>query len=317
MGMRKPRLFAAILAGALAGVCVSAEQAGTRSSAAKTPAGPATDCDRRCLLRMLTAYTEALTANDASRLPAASNVRVTSNGTVTALGHGELWGTPRRISYRQTFVDPVSTAAVFFGVVTNTVNAVGRTEGPHWWFYVVRLKIGGQKLTEVEEISYEKPTGGFGGDATALPPPDRIFETILPESERVSRDQLFDIANEYFDVVSHRVDYRSGPWHPACQRVELGLTTAGTQELPGSCGGGFRTLSPDWNVSNRRFYVADEARGVVVAAGYFKPPLGWRDNSGTVIFEAFKVESGLIRQILAFFRGTGQLHSGWGDGPGS
>ena len=70
-------------------------------------------------------------------------------------------------------------------------------------------------------------------------------------------------------------------------------------------------------MTNRRFFVADQARGVVVAAGFFKPPLGWRDNSGAVIFEAFKVESGLIRQIQAFFRGTGQLHSGWGEGPGS
>ena len=36
-----------------------------------------------------------------------------------------------------------------------------------------------------------------------------------------------------------------------------------------------------------------------------------------VVFEAFKVQDGMIRHIEAFFRANGQLHSGWGEGPGS
>jgi len=75
-------------------------------------------CDRRCLLQVLFEYTEALTDNNVSRLAVSSGLRVTNNGSVTTLGKGDVWGPARRLPYRQTFVDPVTGAAVFYGVVT-------------------------------------------------------------------------------------------------------------------------------------------------------------------------------------------------------
>ena len=58
-----------------------------------------------------------------ARLAVAPTVRVTSNGAVVDLGKGQAWGPARRLSYRQTFVDPVTGAAVFYGVVTNVIRA--------------------------------------------------------------------------------------------------------------------------------------------------------------------------------------------------
>ena len=75
-------------------------------------------CDRRCLLRTLTTYTEALTDDDLSRLPLAAGVRATSNGVVAPLGKSAPWGPGRRLPYRQAFVDPVTGAAVFYGILT-------------------------------------------------------------------------------------------------------------------------------------------------------------------------------------------------------
>ncbi len=265
-------------------------------------------CDRRCLLRFLTDYTEALTDNDASRLTVTPNVRVTSNGVVTTLGKGEMWGPGRRLPYRQALVDPLSGAAVFYGVVDN---------GGQDAFYIVRLKIEQRKITEVEEVSYAKPAGGFGADPASLTLPDRIFDTVLPPDERVSRQQLFDIANQYFDAVSHKIDYHLVPWHPECQRVELGTFTVNAPRTAGSCGGEFQKADVKWNVRNRRFYIADVDRGVVMAIGNFMTPPEYPKNNGSVVFETFKVQDGLIRQIHAFFRGNGQLHSGWGEGAGS
>ena len=146
--------------------------------------------------------------------------------------------------------------------------------------------------------------------------PDRIFDAWLPQPERVSRQQLFDIANKYFDAVSHRIDYHDVPWHPECQRIELGVFTVNSERSPGSCGGEFQTPSVRWNVENRRFYIADVERGVVFAIGNFMTPPEYPNNNGSVVFEVFKVQDGLIRQIHAFFRGNGQAASGWGDGPG-
>ena len=276
-------------------------------------------CDRRCLLRTLTTYTEALTDSDLSRLPLATGVRATSNGVMTQLGKSAPWGVGRRLPYRQTFVDPVTGAAVFYGILTTATRP-----GPdaaatpaRWWFYVARLKVQGRRITEVEEIAYEKPAGGFGADPAGLTLPDRIYDTVLPVAERSSRAELFRIANAYFDAVSHRVDYHDAPWHPECQRVELGTFTVNAPGTAGSCGGEFEVPRMKWNVENRRFYIADVERGVVLAVGNFTTPPEYPNNNGSVVMEVFKVQDGLIRHISAFFKGNGQLHSGWGQGPGS
>ena len=278
-------------------------------------------CDRRCLLATLTAYTEALTDNDLSRLPLASGVRATSNGALSPLGKGEVWGPSRRLPYRQAFVDPITGAAVFYGVVTTSTRPPGpdapAAAPPRWWFYVARLKVEGRKITEVEEIAYERPPGGFGADASTLTLPDRIYDTVLPPAERSSRAQLFAIANLYFDAVSHKVDYHTVPWHPECQRVEIGVFTVNGPASAGSCGGEFEVPSMKWNVVGRRFYIADVERGVVLAAGNFTTPPEYPHNNGSVVLEVFKVQDGMIRHISAFLRGNGQAHSGWGTGPGS
>jgi len=279
-----------------------------------SPAGFA--CDRRCLMQFLTEYTEALTDNDVSRLAVSANVKVTSNGTAVALGKGEVWGAGRRVPYRQAFVDPVTGAAVFYGVVTSSGTRAAEAV-PHWCFYVVRLKIENSKISEIEEISYEKPAGGFGAAPASLHLPDRVFDTLLPASERSSREQLLEIANKYFDAVSHKLDYRQTPWHPECQRVELGVFTVNADRMSGSCGGEFQNPSTKWNVSNRRFYITDVERGVVLAVANFMTPPEYPKNNGSVVVEVFKIQDGLIRFIHAFFRGNGQLHSGWGQGPGS
>jgi hypothetical protein len=293
--------------------------AGTANAAAATKP----DCNRRCLLQILTQYTEALADNAPSEAPTADNVRVTANGMVVKLGQGQAWGEPRRLPFREAFVDPVSGAAFFYGIVTSPLprpapgEAAPAPPPQRWWFYVVRLKVAARKITEVEEIAYEKPPGGFGADPASVTTPDRIFDATLPAAERSTRAELFAIADTYFDAVSRKIEYRKAPWHPECTRVELGTFTVNAPRTAGSCGGEFQLPSMKWNVVNRRFYLADPARGVVIAVGNFTTPPEYPRNNGSVVMEIFKVQDGLIRHIEAFFKGDGQLHSGWGEGPGS
>ncbi len=288
-------------------VADAAATSGTpRASALGTAA-----CDRRCLLEILTTYTEALVDNDTSRLQVSPDMRVTGNGVVMQLGKGEVWGATRRIAFRHALVDPVSGAAVFYGVLTNAPTR----DQEKWWFYTVRLQVEKHQIREVEEISYDGMLGGT--PASSLHLPERLFDTEIPVDERSSRDELFAIANKYFDVVSRVVDYHDVPWHPECQRIELGTFTVNSSLSAGSCGGEFKNPKTKWIVKNRRFYIADVERGLVFAVGNFTTPPEYPDNNGSVVFELFKVQDGLIRQIQAFFRGNGQLHSGWGEGPGS
>jgi hypothetical protein len=274
-------------------------------------AAAAPDCNRKCLFEFLTAYTEALADNDTSRLAVAASIRVTGNGVEKKLGQGGAWGQVRRIPYRHALVDPVTGAAVFYGVLTNNPTR----DASKWWFYAVRLKVEKRQITEVEEVFYDGMLGNTPASALVLP--ERVFDSVLPVAERSTREQLFAIADKYFSVVSGEVNYHDVPWHPECQRVELGVFTVNSTLNSGSCGGEFKDPKVLWYVRNRRYYIADEERGVVFAIGNFTTPPQYPTNNGSVVFEVFKVQDGLIRHITAFFSGNGQLHSGWGTGPGS
>ena len=313
MNIREAAVAAAIL---LAPAAALAQTTDKKPPAPKASAA----CDRRCLLHTLTEYTEAIGDNDTSRLKLSPRLKATYNGSEGQLGKGDIWAANRRLPYRQVFVDPVTGAAVFYGIVTEAVQRPAPGAAPQaaapakrWWFYVARLKVAGGQITEVEEIAYEKPAGGFGAEPSSLTLADRIFDTVLPTAERSTRQQLFHIADQYFSAVSHQVDYHDVPWHPECQRVEIGTFTVNAPGTSGSCGGEFKTRSVWWNVINRRFYIADPERGVVLAVGNFTAPPEYPKNNPSVVMEVFKVQDGMIRHISAFFRGNGQPHSGWGD----
>jgi hypothetical protein len=276
-----------------------------------SPAGArGPDCSRRCLLENLTTYTDAVIGNDISHIRAAKDVRVTSNGAVVPLGKGQVWGQVQRMPYRHALVDPTTGSAMFLGTVTNTPTR----EAERWWFYVLRLKVARNEITEVEEIAYEGTLRGT--PAADLKLSDRIFDTVLPEDERISRAELLATANKYFDVVSGVLNYRDAPWHPECHRVELGVFTVNSLLNPGSCGGEFQNPRVKWIVKNRRFYVTDVERGVVAAVANFTSPPEYPENNASVVFEVFKVQDGLIRHIEAMFRGnSSQQQSGWPDLP--
>jgi hypothetical protein len=279
----------------------------------------AASCERRCLLEQLRDYAEALTDNKPAAVPVAPGVRVTANGSVVQVGGGEVWGPGRRLPYRQAFVDPSTGAGVLYAVITTDRQSATagepQTAEPKWWFYVVRLKVEQHRISEIEEVSYDGMA--LGTSPASLTLPDRIFDAVLPPEERSSRAELMRIANAYFDAVSGKVRYQQVPWHPECQRIELGTFTVNSHRSPGSCGGEFENPAVRWNVVNRRIYITDVARGLVLGIANFTTPPELPHNNGSVVFELFKVQDGLIRQIQAFFRGNGQLHSGWGSGPGS
>ncbi|MQA83832.1 MAG: hypothetical protein GEV03_04130 [Streptosporangiales bacterium] len=159
--------------------------AALRPDAGRPGAAPASHrghCDRHCLLAVTTRYTEALIADDPSQAPAARDIRVTSNGDVTTLGDGEVWGVATRLQFRKTFVDPSTGQVVFYGTATNTP-----TDGAKkWFFYTLRLRVVDRLINEVEEISWDEE---FEAPASSLDFPDRIFDSVLPPEERSSRGQ--------------------------------------------------------------------------------------------------------------------------------
>ena len=278
------------------------------ANAAQKPKEP--DCNRRCLLEFLQTYTEGLLDNDTSRIKVAAKLRVTSNGADGQLGKGEVWGLAKRMPYRQAFVDPVTGAAMFMGTVTNAPT----NQGERWWFYMVRLKVVTRQITEVEEISYDGMIRG--NHPSKLVQADRIYDTVLPPSEQVSRAELIATANKYFDVVSGTLNYHDVPWHPECSRLEDAVLTVNQPESSGSCAGEFKNPRIKWIVKNRRIYIADVERGIVMAVSNFTSPPEYPNNNASVAFEVFKIQDGLIRHIEAMFRADSSMKvSTWPDLP--
>lgn len=266
------------------------------------------DCSRRCLLEFLQTYTEGLLDNDTSRIKVSPSLRVTSNGVDVQLGKGEVWGLAKRMPYRQAFVDPVTGAAIFLGTVTNAPTSAAE----RWWFYMVRLKVVAKQVTEIEEISYDGMLRRT--PASKLSQADRIYDAVLPADEQVSRAELIATANQYFDVVSGTLDYHDAPWHPECSRLEDAVLTVNQPESPGSCAGEFENPRIRWIVKNRRIYIADVERGIVVAVANFTSPPEYPNNNASVVFEVFKIQDGLIRHIEAMFRGDSSMKtSTWPD----
>lgn len=288
------------------------------------------NCDRNCLLVNLNNVLNALGDNLPGDVALSPKVKITANGKITTLGGGEVWGPARRIPYRLSFTDPVTGSALFFGVVTNAHEIPAGFlqnlapppppgSGDQWWFYALRIKVVDKAITEVEQISYEAMKGFGDKEIRQMHQADRVWDTVLPESERSTREKMIKAADLYFDGISKRVKPTDVPWHPSCQRVESGMFTTDSNFAPASCGNGMKAPGFHWDVENRRYYIADVEHGVVVnMANFTIPPDAPKGFISGIVMEAFKVENGLLRHIDAYSRiEPNQQHMGWGEGPGS
>jgi len=272
---------------------------------------------RRELFRLVDTYLEALIRRDPSGLRVTSDFRATENGERSSPGDG-LWSSARGIRFRRTYVDALSQQACFFGVVIET------DDSPV--IFVLRSKAKDGKIAEAETLVARKGCHPlfFPDDIT-----DRaLLDATLPEAERSPREQMIEIADRYFDAIEQS-DASIVPLHPDCNRRENGfLTTNNPPRLPFSTASGIPRLSYIKQVSERRYPVVDEARGIVVGIVRFDIPgeadaaqgsqldqtLRSRPRS-LFLYELFKIEDGLIRDIEAFMSNAPlRAPTGWEQG---
>jgi len=275
-------------------------------------------CNHACLNGFMDRYLAALAKHDPSSLPIASNARLTQNTKPVKLGEG-VWKTIEHIKFRgETISDPSTEQVVFFGAIQEKYPSL----------LVVRLKIAGRKITQVETTVAHgtnpvlPPRDGFEvtPDLSLLAVIKPFLETTLPPSQRSSRAQLIAAANAYFDGIEHEPGHV--PFAPGCNRIENGqLTTnnpTNTEGLPPlGCEGQFKAKLFTYIsvVRDRRFPVVDVSRGLVVAMGVFDIPGSkvWirdgkaipappaiRNPRSNVLNEIFKIEGGKIHLIQAF-----------------
>ena len=302
-------------------------------------------CDRKCLEGAVDQVLAALTSRDPARAPLAPNVKYTENDQVLAIGDG-LWGTATEVgAYRVTFADPSQNEVAFLGHLTE-LDVPG--------VLAMRLKVADGFITEIEAVL---PREEIARADTLFRPRlinelqpklftkvDPAFTRVLPPAERSPRDKMVQIANQYFDSIKQK-NSAVAPYAPDCSRRENGVQTThdakagpidpnakdyhpfslGCDELADS---GFFSYIAD--IRDRREWVVDEERGVVMLVGYKDIPGTVKSfdakNAGTTVAfpvsqgipyslvspTVLKIENGKIRRIEAIDKTAPYgMKSGW------
>ena len=294
---------------------------GTKSALSAPPTNPqpeagADACDYTCLTSLVDQYLQAMVAHDPSKIPTTTNVRLTENTIPLKLGDA-LWGTMSGVgSYKLYFADPEGgSAGIEASIRENGTPAI----------LLLRFKVVGRKISEIEMMVHRNAAEAELLEKFGKPNPD--WTRPLEPAQRVSRQQMWKIANQYFDGIL-RSDSSSVPFDPKCDRILDGYKDTNNPTAkgwfdkdsfkPDAMGIAENMNTHIWSyihsIDPRRMVVLDEKMGIAVGMFMFNHP-------GKVLFadvpgvgkvpmppvithpssvqmgEFFKIEGGKIHQI--------------------
>lgn len=330
--MRMRYFIIAITSILLLGVSVSgalSAQAGDTTKSA---------CDRACLENYVDRYLDAMTANDPSLELFARDCRFTENGVELPLGGEGLWySMSGRGTYKFYIPDVETMQVAYIGTVKEGAAAPSQStpgaEPPEDTISAIalRLKIDDNgKISEAEQLAIRPEVSLFGPaeeSSSFFPPtgeavekmntPHEIFTEVIPKDERMSREELVEVGNYYFEGLQRNDGKGYYPFTDDCVRFENGMdvllsTNAETGEQTRmTCKKQFEeglkgVIS---RVRDRRFVAIDRERGIAFAFGFFDHhQINWTWQ----LAELFKIEKGNIRRIEAVFdRCPFGMNSGW------
>ncbi len=268
--------------------------------------------DRAELIEMAEFYLSRLVKNDPAGLPVSTRVKITENGYPIHLGEG-LFQTAKDVLFRQFMVDPENGQVAVFLVVQEDVMPANA---------MLRLKVSKRRIVEIETIVAREGESSIAAPLD-LTQPKPIYDEILSDVQRRTREEMIDIADSYFDGIEQNTG-RIVPFHPDCNRTENGAqTTNMPPRFTMGCREQFENQIFTYitRVRGRRFLIVDEARGLVWGIFVFDIP-GKKEHFEnfpipfeelpTSIFkprsifvsELFKIVDGQIREIEAMMVNT-------------
>jgi hypothetical protein len=246
----------------------------------------AASCDRACLLQQATRFNRNMLAHRISKIPLAPTAEIRENTKAISLDASK-WSTIKQIRSEGVFADPV------LGNVLEHVAA--ETDNGKIVYVGTRLKVVDGKITEVE-INFDD---GPQVNAKNLIPYDPMFNTIVPEGERSTRERLERIINSYFQGLTDHKPIQAD-YDPRCDRYHSGNRVTHNArngvENSGEVGCYESNLGPKpWGpATETRIAVVDPERGIVI--GY--SILYYGDSPRRMqINEVFKILNGRIRMV--------------------
>jgi hypothetical protein len=234
--------------------------------------------DRSTLENHINRYLEALAKNDPSGLPLAHDVKFVENNQELKMGDGT-WKTVTGLGvYRHYFSDLLTGQAAVICVVEENKKKV---------ILNLRLKISGEKITEIESLVVRDLMGAQDYEKKGQPP--AIFLATVPEERRKPRESVIATANLYFTGMVRndpKGDYSF--FGDRCNRMENGRITTNAEPLEYghstdkdfvtmTCREQFETgfLGFVTRIRDRRFFCVDEERQSVISFAYY-------DHDGTI-----------------------------------
>ena len=257
-------------------------------------------CDRACLTGVVDAYFKALAANTPGAVPLAPNSKITFNGKLVKLDQA-FWDSAERTVYRWDIVNERLGDTATEAVV---LNADGSKT-----MYMVRLKVQGGRISEVETIRANKGEADRLWDPDSLTAVSPALQLSIREAERDSYYALVAAAESYWRAfqTNGTEDYHPAWLMPDAKRVENGVQTTGLVRngVYASAQAGFdQGRFKGRNLWDRRYPVVDEERGIVLSIVRFGLKDGMKSESvattnDRLVGEFFAVKSGKIQEIHA------------------
>jgi hypothetical protein len=266
---------------------------------------------RRDILLAVDAYLEAMIDKTPGKVPASSNLKMTHNGERTKPGESPLWYNTLLVKERQTFADPDTGQAVFFGVMTNVLSDLSVTHPINinayvfWCTATIRFKLENGLITEIEELVNDQQYRFFPTPKKDIVLPDPHFSWYVPPDARSTKEEMVALVDNYWDCFSKLKPIDKLPVHPDAQRFEEGFRV--TNQIHSFRGDFKYNNAFKWDVfqENRRYPVVDPEHGVIVSYCVMEnmvPDLPRLANKrGSLVVEAFRIEYGLLYRLLAMF----------------
>jgi hypothetical protein len=262
-------------------------------------------CDRPCLRGFATTYLNALVAHNPSALPVAASVKFTEDNLQKKLGEG-LWQTASKLrTFRQDILDLKQSTAVSLVVLE---------EGSSPALFTLRLKIAGQKISEIETMVVRSQAEGMIFAIDAIQTPSKAMNLELSPAQRNSREEATRIATRYPEglkigsFVNADAQFASDTYRfengrlmagPGCTFL-AGCENIKTQRIPTLAGIKYREP------------IVDEEQGIVLLRMNFGPGSVRGPDPVLVPWEIFKVYGGQIHAVEAFMKVfPASMGTGW------
>ena len=238
------------------------------------------NCDRACLEQVSDMVAQAMVSKDTASLPLSQDVRYTEGGQPLKVGEG-FWATASAVGqYVHYFADADDGQVV----AMRTMREGKGANADNLMALRVRVQLG--RITEIETTFYKKGSGPAWNDAgidslnAAHGPPAQWLDAV-PAARRLTRQELIQDANYYFEGLQRNDGHGYYPFTRTCNRIENGVATTNNTEVQKgqpfqpfsfTCLEQFSTgyYGVVTQITYRRFLVADPERGVVVAFATFK-----------------------------------------------